>query len=188
MFGVSFTPDDRWIIACGRSTDVSIFDSVSGARISTIPSPHPRTIESLAITADGKYLATAGSDGAICLYEFETQKWRTVERAHIGAATCVRFTKDDQYLVSGGRDACIYVCDVATGAHTHSYALIDSISSLAIDSLNQIVCGDRGGVITRFQPFDNSAVEGCACCESKKCGSRSKTTFMGSAASPMTDH
>jgi WD40 repeat protein len=70
---------------------------------------------SLALTRDGKLLASGGTEGKVKLWEPLTGKLRRALDAHEGGAYGVAFTPDGATLVSGGKDGLLKLWNVADG-------------------------------------------------------------------------
>src|SRR5690349_498766 len=59
----------------------------------------------LAITSDGKLLASGNSDGALQLWDVENRKLRSTLKGHGGLhVSSLQFTPDDKTLISAGFD------------------------------------------------------------------------------------
>ena len=76
---------------------------------------HSGTVNSLALSSDGQWLASGSTDISVKLWEVATgQEWRTL-RGHTQAVNAVAFSRDDKTLASGGNDKTVRLWDVATG-------------------------------------------------------------------------
>lgn len=73
------------------------------------------TISTVRVSPDGRYLASSGSDGAICIWQTENYQLHCVLRGHIHAVHALCFSNDGRWLISGGIDGCIYVWEVDSG-------------------------------------------------------------------------
>ncbi|MDE0185432.1 MAG: sigma-70 family RNA polymerase sigma factor [Candidatus Poribacteria bacterium] len=65
---------------------------------------HTAAIESVALSPDGSFLASAHHDGIIGLWDMQTQKRIATLRGHKAAVRSVVFSPDGTLLASGGRD------------------------------------------------------------------------------------
>ncbi|MBE9168356.1 pentapeptide repeat-containing protein [Pleurocapsales cyanobacterium LEGE 06147] len=72
-------------------------------------------IYSLAISADGKLIASADTHGEICLWQASDGQPLLTWAAHTGTIRSLEFSPDGKTLVSGGDDCLIKQWDVATG-------------------------------------------------------------------------
>jgi WD40 repeat protein len=76
---------------------------------------HERTVLGLALTVDGKTLASCGWDGLVKLWDVEKGKEVHTLRGHDGAVRAVAFSTDGRTLASAGADGTVRLWDVATG-------------------------------------------------------------------------
>jgi WD40 repeat protein len=74
----------------------------------------PGGATALAVTADGKTLATAGSDGTVTLWGLPSGKEVATFKGHTGDVNAVAFTRDGRVLASAGADKVIRLWDPAT--------------------------------------------------------------------------
>ncbi len=74
----------------------------------------------LAITRQGKRLASAGGDGTIKLWDAGTLKLERTLAGHAGSAFSVSFSADGKLLASAGRDGTVRVWDVGQGRSRHT--------------------------------------------------------------------
>jgi WD40 repeat protein len=72
-------------------------------------------VSCLAVSPDGATVASAGSGGAIRLWEAETGKQLHALWGHRGFVGAVAFSPDGKTLVSGGEDKTVRIWDVASG-------------------------------------------------------------------------
>ena len=73
-------------------------------------------VNSLAFSPDGEFLASAGGDGAVKVWNSRTGKViRTLERAHADSVFSVAFHPDGKHLASVGADRQVKVWDLTTG-------------------------------------------------------------------------
>lgn len=111
-----FLPDGKLLLADGQvaqSGIVRIADAATGA-ITTSWTAHTDTIFDLALSPDGKQVATAGGDKLIKVWDLATQKEIAKLEGHTSQVLAVAFNKDGKQLVSGGADQQLKVWDVQT--------------------------------------------------------------------------
>jgi WD40 repeat protein/tRNA A-37 threonylcarbamoyl transferase component Bud32 len=76
---------------------------------------HSGRVMALALTADGKSLASAGADGLVIVWDLAAQQPRVTLRGHKAAVWCVALTPDGKTAASGSQDGEVKVWDVASG-------------------------------------------------------------------------
>jgi WD40 repeat protein len=120
VISVTFSPDDRWIVAGGQDGAVSVWDAATGSKQFTFPA-HQRHIGAVALSLDGRLLATCSWDKKVKVWDFERQRADRanasplVEIDHSGHVDNVAFSPDAQRLASSVNDGTVHVWDPATG-------------------------------------------------------------------------
>jgi len=79
------------------------------------------SISSAVFSHAGKYLSSAGSSGAIKLWEVETGREIKTLLGHSVNLTSLAFSHDDRYLLSGSVDKTIKLWDVLTGKEIRTF-------------------------------------------------------------------
>jgi WD40 repeat protein len=72
-------------------------------------------VRALAMSPDGKVLASAGDDAAVQLWDIASAKPLTKLAAHTDWLLCLAFSPDGKLLASGGYDGTVRLWDVAAG-------------------------------------------------------------------------
>src|SRR5262249_60645627 len=83
-------------------------------RLGTLRFRHAADVAGFALAPDGKPLASAGG-GAIVLWDAETGKELRRFEGRLGGVRSLAFTRDGQFLASGGEDNAIRLWDVHKG-------------------------------------------------------------------------
>jgi WD40 repeat protein len=120
---LAFSPEGRALAAAsgkvGASGEVRLyFDNGEKPEI-TIPA-HQDLIYAVAISPDGKLLATCGYDRIIHLWDTTTGKPVKDLRDHSDAVYAVAFSPDGKLLASGSADRAVKIWDVAGGTRLHT--------------------------------------------------------------------
>jgi serine/threonine protein kinase len=97
-----------WTYSEGR---VTVCDIPSG-QVRTTWIAHPKEIEGLAASADGRFIATIGSDGIARVWTTADHNEVATCIGHKGRNLAVAFTPDGDRLVTGGEDRSIHVWDL----------------------------------------------------------------------------
>jgi WD40 repeat protein/serine/threonine protein kinase len=77
-----------------------------------------QTVNALAFSLDGRYLAAGNQDNAILLWDTESGKLRHHLTGHLCFVSCVAFSPDGRRLVSGSEDWTVKIWDVDVGRAT----------------------------------------------------------------------
>jgi WD40 repeat protein len=77
---------------------------------------HRDDVKSVAVSPDGKWLASGSQNQTVKIWDLATGKEVHTLRGHKGAVQSVAFSPDGKQLVSGSLDETLKVWDLATGA------------------------------------------------------------------------
>ncbi|MBE9251495.1 AAA-like domain-containing protein [Dolichospermum sp. LEGE 00240] len=99
---VAFTADSKYLVTgVGGWDDTARFEDLQGN--SLVEFKHPRHVTSVALSADGKYLATGSWDWIARLWDLQGNL--LVEfKAHEGNLTSIALSSDSQYLATGSTE------------------------------------------------------------------------------------
>lgn len=77
----------------------------------------PNCVTTIAITPDGKRIATSGCDGLIKLWDSQKGTQLSQLVGHVGQVNAITISSDGQFLASAGRDRTLRVWDLNTGSN-----------------------------------------------------------------------
>ncbi len=111
------------------------------------PGRHTARVNSVAISPDGRFVASGSSDGTVKLWHTATGlEVRTIEHGHWVAA--VAFSPDGLHVASGGFDFTVRLWEVATGTQVRQLDADELIQSVAYSPDGRhLVAGMSEGVI-----------------------------------------
>ncbi|MSU61543.1 MAG: hypothetical protein EXS31_03960 [Pedosphaera sp.] len=130
---VAFSPDGTWLYAAageaGLFGEVREWRVVDGTRVRLFEG-HTDAIYGMALSPDGKTLATGGYDQKINLWRIETVEQIAVLSGHNGSVYSLAFRPDGRILASGSADRTVKLWDVqrAERRDTLSQSLRDVFS------------------------------------------------------------
>ena len=134
--GVAFTADSGAVFACGRDGKVRLTagPTPDGGSAPTTATKlreyvgHSGTVNSLAVTADGKFLVTGGEDKSVRVWDVASGKQLRSFQGHTDAVTAVAVRGDGRQVASASGDGAMRVWDLTT-VDDHK-ALTDAKESL----------------------------------------------------------
>ncbi len=137
--GLALTPDGRFVVACADK-GVHRWNSASGAEEGK-PISLAVSVNTMALSPDGKRLAAAAHQPAVLLIDLATGKLIEPSSGHKKAARAVFFAADGRSLFSGGLDRAIKRWDlVSTGESTvASGGDLRGVQALAFSPSDQLI-------------------------------------------------
>jgi WD40 repeat protein len=114
IFSFCFSPDEKALVVAGNDPDrlIEIWDMASQRRLHTLRG-HVDEVHRVAVSPDGRFVASGSNDQTIRLWELSTGRLLKVFRGHTGAITALEFTPDSNILISGSGDHTIKFWNVA---------------------------------------------------------------------------
>jgi WD40 repeat protein/serine/threonine protein kinase len=109
---------------------------------------HTEEIRSVAFSADGRWLATAGDDSTVKVWDVPTNQERHTLRGHTARVRSVAFSPDGRRLASAGDDKTIHIWDMATGGTLQTLSgHTRSVVSVAFSSDGRLASGSSDQTI-----------------------------------------
>jgi WD40 repeat protein len=119
FFKAIFSPDGKTIASCGGADGTIKLWEVSTGVLSQLTG-HKESVESIAFTSDGKFLASSGFDDTLRIWDLATGQARTISADNSFSRSIV-FSPDGKILAtSPGDSGVIKLWDVATGTVLHN--------------------------------------------------------------------
>lgn len=113
---LAYTPDGRVLVSGGRES-VGFWNSGSGRPMGRVLGYHPGAVRTVAVSPDGKLLASGSSDRTVLLWDVaRLQPLSKPIAAHAAGVLSVDFSPDGQWLVSSGDDGQIIRWELDTQA------------------------------------------------------------------------
>jgi WD40 repeat protein/mono/diheme cytochrome c family protein len=120
---VAYSPDGSWIAAAGGVPgsfgEIAILDGRSDKPRRTLYG-HRDYVYQVAISHDGKRLASCGYDKSIRVWDVESGRTLSVLREHTDAVFAVAFSSDDAWVASGAGDRSVKVWDAQKGVRLYT--------------------------------------------------------------------
>lgn len=119
---LTMTTDQETLITAGDDRTIRFWDMATGEPVMTLPNAHAVPINALEVSNNGKTLVSAASDGTVYLWnlvgpngQIDPQHLVNTGPSHTlqadGTVNDLRFTRDDSYLISGGKSLHLWDID-----------------------------------------------------------------------------
>jgi len=102
--------------------EIKIWDAKTGKEIRSIKG-HSDPIESLALSKDGKFLASAGDDQTVKIWDLASGKDIQTLKGHTGVIHAVVFSSDGKKLATAGDDKTVKIWDSASGKELANFKI-----------------------------------------------------------------
>ncbi|KIJ57813.1 hypothetical protein HYDPIDRAFT_62459, partial [Hydnomerulius pinastri MD-312] len=104
-FSLVWTPDGKEIVA-GCGGNIRVFSVSTGAQLAQW-SAHTKTIRSIAISRDGRYITSGSLDSTVKLWDAVSHRQIGPPLEHGGAVFSVAISSDVEYIASAGGDGVV---------------------------------------------------------------------------------
>jgi WD40 repeat protein/serine/threonine protein kinase len=125
VHSVAISPDGRHVASCSKSESLHLWDTWTGRSITLVQTPNDAAYEQVGgankvsrqvlFTPNGQRVISAGSDGAIRVWDVATGRELHVLRGHTDSICAIDITRDGTRIASGSRDKTIRLWDAQSG-------------------------------------------------------------------------
>ena len=126
---VAVSPIGQHVLIGGIDTSAILVDVHTGKQIHTFHG-HSKSVIAFDFSSDGKYLATAGGDRKINIWNLKSNEIVQTLKGHQETVFDLKFTKDSRFLLSGAWDGSLRLWDLSTG--TYKYMEFDRNSPYCV--------------------------------------------------------
>ena len=148
---LAFSPDGK-IIAAPYGNGFRLSDIATKREIATFEG-HTAQVNSVAISRDGKTVASGGSDGTVKLWNIATKREIATFKGHTGPVNSVAISRDGRTIASGGSDGTVKLWDISKRTNTETFevggwAIMYSVAFSPDSTILAAGVGNsRGGVL-----------------------------------------
>ncbi|HEV8540874.1 MAG TPA: protein kinase [Verrucomicrobiae bacterium] len=116
VLAVAYFPgaEDRRLVTGGTDHTARIWDASSGRQLFLL-SGHTDSVNSVAVSRDGRWIVTASSDDTARLWDAATGVEMRTLKGHTGSVTSISLSPDGLRAVTGSKDRTVRVWDLQTG-------------------------------------------------------------------------
>lgn len=138
---IAFSPNGQLLISGSEDSTIKVWELNTGQEIRTLTG-HSNFVNSIAISPDGRFLASVGSN-IIKLWELSTGQEVHTLSGHSALIHSVTFSPDGQMLASGANDTTIKLWNPNTGEEIRTLSGTNLIEAVSFSPDGQfLVSGD----------------------------------------------
>ena len=138
-----------------RKAKIRLWNPKTGQALGTLVG-HRDTVGAIALSPDGRKLASASDDDTARLWDLRTQTELHTLEPYANRVTAIAFSNDGSRVATGTEGGAIDVWNVATGQAEMRNELLDAVQGLAFSPDGRmLVAGDRGGAV-QFLPYEET--------------------------------
>ena len=154
---LAFSPDGD-LLASGSFREVKLWRRPRNVQKLTLTTSN--VVTSLAASADGRWLATGDTNGAIKLFDLNDGKEAKVLNVHTQAVTALKFSADNARLLSSSADRSLCVWNLAEGTlHTRAQTSNEVNAVAWVGVSNQLASAGADKLIQLWQVTEGTNAE-----------------------------
>ena len=139
------------LVTAGSDKLVRLWDLATATEI-VMAKEHVGWAVAVAVSADGRWIASGGHDSKVLLWNAVDGKLRTKFEGHGDRVGSVAFSPDNRRLASGGLDKTVKIWDLDSGQELLSLANPGAVAGLAFSSDGQrLAAVGESGVVCIWQ-------------------------------------
>jgi WD40 repeat protein len=150
---LAFSPDSRMLLTVGN--EVYLWNVPDGRHLRSLQTRPGHTVVAVAFSPDGKFLATAGRDDTISLWDVADGKERRI-LGHPGSIWAISFAPNGSVLVSASHDGTLKVWEPTTGTEKRTWKgeIVPRQVAFLPDGRTLVVLGQRTRDKVQLQLWD----------------------------------
>ena len=143
VLDVTFSPDNRRIISVARDNSVKIWNILGECKATLAGESWATSVACAPMESENSPLVIAVGywDGTVKIWEIsEKCELKQTLKAHDGRCTCVAFTPDGKWVITGGSDRKVVMWVTETGAKTLSFNAPGPVHAIAACPSQAWIC------------------------------------------------
>jgi len=138
LFGISYSPDGKWLAACsGGNGTVYFWSAETGQLAFALQQSNQRDVHDIAFTPDGLWLATGGTDYFARLWDVTNRE--EVRKMPLIGMYSLAISPDGTLLATAGPDRTVTLWDVQTGGMLTALHHADELMAVAFSPDGRLI-------------------------------------------------
>lgn len=125
---------------------VRLWDTTTGLPVSTLQG-HSSTVWGVAVSADGRLVASGGTDGTVRLWEAASERSLVTLQGHTGGVFGVALSATGDLVASGGFEGTVRLWDARTGTLLRTLRADRRYERLDITGLTGVTAAQRTALL-----------------------------------------